>query len=54
MLPRNVSPLVTRLKLKGSSKCDLMGILEQLEAAAGKETGTPTHHAANARACTGR
>jgi maleate isomerase len=33
MLPRSVSPLVTRLTLKGSSKRDLMGMLEQLEPA---------------------
>ena len=33
MLPANVSPLVTRLALRGSSKSELMGMLEQLEPA---------------------
>jgi maleate isomerase len=33
MLPACVSPLVTRLRLRGSSQADLMGMLEQLEAA---------------------
>ena len=33
MLPPNVSPLVTRLALRGSSKPELMGMLDQLEEA---------------------
>jgi maleate isomerase len=33
MLPADVSPLVTRLALRGSSKQELMGMLEQLEPA---------------------
>jgi maleate isomerase len=33
MLPPDVSPLVTRLALRGSSKPELMGMLDQLESA---------------------
>ena len=33
MLPREVSMLVTRLSLRGSSKAELMRMLDQLEAA---------------------
>ena len=33
MLPRDVSMLVTRLSLRGSSRAELMRMLDQLEAA---------------------
>src|SRR6202012_3366332 len=33
MLPRDISALVTRLSLRGSSKAELMRMLDQLEAA---------------------